>query len=843
MNKARFAIVLGSILLFVTAAVYISRTAVLPMAESPNDALSAQAEQSFGQLPLLFVENRGHWEEQVAYAVQGSDKMVYFTAEGVTFALTAPVVGDEDEKDGRERYISRSLSVKPVRSERWVVKLDFVGANAGVRPVGEEGDAAVISYFKGQPDEWNTGLPTFRRLVYRDLWPGIDLVYEGTVNRLKYHFVVHPGADPNLIRLAYRGASSVSLNDAGQLVVETPLGSFEDDTPVAYQEVDGERVLVDMGYVLETAEGDSRPYRFEVGEYDGERPLILDPAVFVYAGYIGGTGSEIPYSIAVDESGNAYITGGTSSDESTFPVEVGPDLTFNGVEDIFVVKINSLGTELIYAGYIGGSGDEHGAGIVVDESGNAYITGHTRSNEITFPVTVGPDLTHNGGNDAFVAKLDPTGTNLAFAGYIGGDDDEEGTQLATDEVGNVYISGWTESHEDTFPVLVGPDLTYNGSDFGDAFVTKVNADGTGLVYSGYIGGNEWEQAWGIAVDDAGSAYISGFTYSTESTFPVVVGPDLTFNGGSDAFVAKVNAAGTGLVYSGYIGGSEFDSAFRIALDDSGNAYLAGDTGSDEGTFPVIVGPDLTYNGDGDAFVAKVNTAGTELVYAGYVGGNEGDTGTGIAVDGDGNAYITGITLSDELSFPVTGGPDLTFNGDDDTFVAKVNPSGTGLVYAGYIGGDGVDWGIGIAVDGAGNAYVVGSTESNETTFPVTVGPDLTYNGGGDAFVAKIALVEAPVGINIDGPETGLAGTAYVFTATTAPITTTLPLTYSWLVTGQPPVTHSGGLTDTAVFTWNITGTQLITVTAWNAAGAVTDTHVVTLHAPVSAVYLPVILKP
>jgi hypothetical protein len=235
MNKARFAIVLGSILLFVTAAVYISRTAVLPMAESPNDALSAQAEQSFGQLPLLFVENRGHWEEQVAYAVQGSDKMVYFTAEGVTFALTAPVVGDEDEKDGRERYISRSLSVKPVRSERWVVKLDFVGANAGVRPVGEEGDAAVISYFKGQPDEWNTGLPTFRRLVYRDLWPGIDLVYEGTVNRLKYHFVVHPGADPNLIRLAYRGASSVSLNDAGQLVVETPLGSFEDDTPVAYQ--------------------------------------------------------------------------------------------------------------------------------------------------------------------------------------------------------------------------------------------------------------------------------------------------------------------------------------------------------------------------------------------------------------------------------------------------------------------------------------------------------------------------------------------------------------------------------------------------------------------------------
>jgi hypothetical protein len=269
-------------------------------------------------------------------------------------------------------------------------------------------------------------------------------------------------------------------------------------------------------------------------------------------------------------------------------------------------------------------------------------------------------------------------------------------------------------------------------------VAKVNAAGTALVYAGYIGGSGDDFGFGIAVDSSGNAYVTGNTESSETTFPVTVGPDLTFNGAVDAFVAKVNAAGTALVYCGYVGGSGQDFGYGIAVDSSGNAYLTGYTFSTEATFPVAVGPDLTYNGGhADAFVAKVNAAGTALVYCGYIGGSGDDLGFGIAVDSSDNAYVTGFTDSSEATFPATVGPDLTYNGGEDAFVAKVNAAGTALVYAGYIGGNGEDHGYGIAVDTLGNAYVTGFTFSSTSTFPVTVGPDRIHKPGGDTFVAKI----------------------------------------------------------------------------------------------------------
>ena len=317
-----------------------------------------------------------------------------------------------------------------------------------------------------------------------------------------------------------------------------------------------------------------------------------------------------------------------------------------------------------------------------------------------------------------------------------------------DSTGNAYVTGFTDSTEATFPVTVGPDLTYNGGVL-DAFVAKVNASGAALNYAGYIGGSGSDQGFGIAVDSTGNAYVTGATFSSEATFPVTVGPDLTFNGIFDAFVAKVNPAGTALDYAGYIGGSDGDVGFGIAVDSTGNAYITGEAESSEATFPVTVGPDLTFNGDFDAFVAKVNASGTALDYAGYIGGSGDDRSYGIAVDSTGNAYVTGRTTSSEGTFPVTVRPDLTFNGDFDAFVAKVNPMGTALLYAGYIGGSRSEtlFGGDIAVDSTGNAYVTGGAFSTEGTFPVTVGPDLTFNGGGqfggDAFVAKIG--DEPLG--------------------------------------------------------------------------------------------------
>jgi hypothetical protein len=341
---------------------------------------------------------------------------------------------------------------------------------------------------------------------------------------------------------------------------------------------------------------------------------------------------------------------------------------------------------LLYAGFLGGSGNEGGYGIAVDASGNAYVTGWTYSSD--FPAVVGPDLSYNGNGDAFVAKVNPSGTALVYAGFLGGSNYDLGYDIAVDASGSAYVTGWTYSSD--FPAVVGPDLSYNGD--WDAFVAKVNPSGTALVYAGFLGGWGQDLGYDIAVDASGSAYVTGETLSSD--FPAVVGPDTSYNGSFDAFVAKVNPDGTALVYAGFLGGSGADWGRGIAVDASGNAYVTGGTWSRD--FPAVVGPDTSHNGYGDAFVAKVNPDGTALVYAGFLGGSGNDGGEGIAVDASGSAYVTGETSSSD--FPAVVGPDTSHNGDWDAFVAKVNPSGTALVYAGFLGGSGDDMGVGIAVD-------------------------------------------------------------------------------------------------------------------------------------------------
>ena len=694
------------------------------------------------KLPLYFIENRGQADDRVAFYIQSPKGIVYFTPTGVTFVLTGPDI-KETSPGVPEVRAATWTPEQPMTDKRWIVKLDFVGANPSARPAGRDLTSAVVSYFKGPKEEWKTGLPTYGSVVYENLWPGIDLVYTGEEGRLKATYVVKPEADPGMIRLAYRGPEEVAVTEEGRLRVSTPLGGFEEERPYTYQEIGGKRLEVATTYSLQTGtDAGEFVYGFRVEGYDRSKALVIDPAILSYCGYIGGSGSDVGYGIAVDSSGNAYVTGYTGSTESDFSVTGGPDLTYNsGGTDAFVAKVNAAGTALVYCGYIGGSGSDYGRGIAVDSSGNAYVTGYTDSTESNFPVTGGPDLTYNGGTDAFVAKVNAAGTALVYCGYIGGSGDDRGYGIAVDSSGNAYVTGSTSSTESDFPVTGGPDLTHNGPAFGyDAFVAKVNAAGTALTYCGYIGGSGTDYGYGIAVDSAGNAYVTGYTSSTAATFPVTGGPDLTHNGSTDAFVAKVNSSGAALVYCGYIGGSSNDRGYGIAVDSSGNAYVTGYTSSTAATFPVTGGPDLTHNGSTDAFVAKVNSSGTALVYCGYIGGSGDDQGYGIAVDSAGNAYVTGYTYSTQTTFPVTGGPDLTHNGasfDYDAFVAKVNAAGTALIYCGYIGGSSTDYGYGIAVDSAGNAYVTGSTTSTETTFPVTSGPDLIHNGGTDAFVAKI----------------------------------------------------------------------------------------------------------
>lgn len=679
--------------------------------DSVNSKLRIQ--QALAKLPLYFVENRGQLNTQFSYYLHGRETSVYFADDGLMIALA-----------GRGKM-----------PERWAVKLEFIGANPDVEPAGQDRTAAAISYFKGPRHQWKTGLATYSSVLYSGLWTGIDLRFSGTADRLKYEYVVQPGARVESIRLRYRGAERLHVDEAGRLEVHTPVGRFHDERPYAYQEVDGRQVEVPAAYEL-----DGHGYGFRLGEYDRSRPLVLDPAILVYAGFIGGAGDEAGLGIAVDNEGNAYVAGVARLPEPGFPAAVGPDLSFNGGdEDAFVAKVNAAGTELVYAGYIGGAGLDEAYGIAVDKAGNAYVAGYSGSGEATFPVTGGPDLTYGGGDDAFVAKVNAEGTALIYCGCIGGISFDYAYGVAVDGEGNAYVAGYTGSSEATFPVMVGPDLTYNGGDH-DGFVAKINAEGTALVYAGYIGGaGLLDRCQGIAVDASGAAYVVGRTTSNEASFPVIMGPDLTFNGSTDAFVAKVNPEGTALVYAGYIGGGGNDQGFGIAVDAAGAAYVTGwATSTAVQGFPVLVGPNLIHNGGNDAFVAKVNPEGSALVYAGYIGGSGNDQCNGIAVDAAGNAYVAGVTTSSESTFPATGGPDLTHNGDGDVFIAMVNAEGSALQYAGYIGGQAYEQARGLALDCAGSVYLTGRTFSTESTFPAIGGPDLTHNGGGtDAFVAKV----------------------------------------------------------------------------------------------------------
>ncbi len=735
-----------------------------PRAHPPNIV------RALDELPLYFVENRGQSDARASHYIVGKDKTIFFTPQGVSFVLNAPPAARAKAADGAEL------------PARWTVALDFLGANP-VAPMGLNQTRAVISHFRGQPDAWNTGMATYAGLRYTNLWPGIGLDYAGARGRLKYTFNVEPGADPGNIQLAYRGAESVQLSEAGGLAISTPVGKFDDSAPIAWQVIDSRQVDVPVRFILEPGK-DSTVVRFALGDYDPAQALIIDPAVLVYAGFIGGSGQEggtsgPTHGIAIDSAGNAYVVGTTNSSEATFPASVGPDLTHNGVADVFVAKINSTGTALLYAGYIGGLTANAGYAIAVDSSGAAYVTGSTFGSGTTqfgFPQIIGPSLTVGGGEDAFVAKINPGGTALDYCGYIGGSGADLGYGIAVDSTGAAYVTGYTASTEATLPVTVGPDLTYNGGAH-DVFVAKVNPAGTGFDYLGYLGGSGDDIGRAIALDGANAAYVTGSVGpAIGGPFPVTAGSlDTTYNGGTtDAFVAKISAAGTSLDYSGYLGGSGADSGNGIAVDNAGAAYVTGDTTSNETTFPITAGSlDTTFNGIAgtvDAFIAKVNPAGAALVYAGYIGGNGNDFGYGIAVDGTGAAYITGSTTSSETTFPEIEGPDLTFNGGTDAFVAKITASGNAFVYAGYIGGSATDIGWSIAVNNVGDAFISGRACSSEASFPVTAGPDLTYNGACDDFVAKVNFTPTPT------PNINVVPTAVDFGAVSAGANTTQTIT-------------------------------------------------------------------
>ena len=686
---------------------------------STASATKQQALAAYAKLPLAFIANAGQTDARVRYSAQGAGFSVFLTRREAMLSLQRP---------GKQR-----------RGRGVALALRFVGSNRNVAIRGERPGPGSVNYLLGNdPAEWRTGARTYERVVYRNLWPSVDMVFAGQNGELKYEFLVRAGARVRDIRLAYGGAKRLSLDRQGNLRIDTSLGVLTDTRPLSYQLVAGKRVPVRSSFALDRR---GTGYGFALGRgYDRRYPLVIDPHL-AYSTYLGGVSEDWGSSIAVDAAGSPYVTGYTIS--SDFPTTAGAfDTTFNGSGDAFVTKLDASGTALVYSTYLGGSGEDHGNAITLDATGSAYLTGSTSSAD--FPTTPGAfDTTFNGDGDALVMKLDASGAELGYSNYLGASGDDRGSGIAVDGVGSAYVTGVTGCPPpppdrprtcSDFPTTPGAfDTTLNG--YLDAFVTKFDASGAALVYSSYLGGSRNDSGAGIAVDGVGNAYLTGRTGS--GNFPTTAGAfSTTINGDSDAFVTKLNASGDALVYSSYLGGRGFggESGYGIALDAAGSAYVTGYTISSD--FPTTAGAfDTTFNGFLDAFVTKFDASGAALVYSSYLGGNDstGDFGYGIAVDGAGSAYVTGYTGSSD--FPTTADAfDTTLDGPDDAFVTKLDASGAGLVYSSYLGGSDGDYGYGIALDAAGSAYVTGYTISSD--FPTTAGAfDTTLNGSGDAFAA------------------------------------------------------------------------------------------------------------
>ncbi|MDA8306865.1 MAG: SBBP repeat-containing protein [Deltaproteobacteria bacterium] len=715
---------------------------------SPNPCVSktsARVLETYGRLPLYFIANRGQVNKKAAFYETGPGHATFFTRKGIVLSLRRM---DRNIKRVRREAVrpqalsaqSSARSAAGLRSSYLGIRM--LGINKGVQIVPEDTQPGKVNYFIGNdPRKWRTNIPTYGAVLYRKVYPGIDVKFYGNNRRLEYDIIVRPGANPSKVKFQYSGARDVRVTATGDLSIELNDGRLVFKKPGVYQELNGRRVFRQGKFevrqdkpatgVFNTSDKTAstgaklRTFTcsFEVGAYDRKIPLVIDPQL-VYSTYLGGNGDDEVYGLAVDGNGNAYLTGMTTSTD--FPASNGFQSTYGaGGCDAFVTEIAAGGKSVVYSTYLGGSGDDELNAISLDSTGNAYVAGWTDSTD--FPVNNAIQSVNGGGCDAVVTEIAAGGKSLVYSTYLGGSVDQEAYGIAVDEKGNAYVTGVTSSID--FPVNNGLQSTYGGGGC-DAFVTEIAAAGKGLVYSTYLGGSGDDEAYSIAVDSSGNAYVAGLTGSTD--FPVNNALQSVNGGGCDAFVTEIAAGGKSLVYSTYLGGSGDDEASGIAVDSSGNAYVTGTTVSAD--FPTHNAIQSTYGADSDAFVTEIAAAGQSLVYSTFLGGSRDDSGNCIAVDGSGNTYVTGTTLSTD--FRVNNALQSVNGGGYDAVVTEIEAGGKSLVYSTFLGGSGDDEAWAISVDGSGNAYVAGWTAS--TDLPTANALQPAFGGSDDdAFLTEI----------------------------------------------------------------------------------------------------------
>jgi hypothetical protein len=744
----------------------------------------------FGNLPLSFEPNRGQTDSPVKFLSRGRGYQIFLTPSETVLSLRTPGRTDSKGKNRNERAD--------------VLRMRLLGARPAAL-AGQDKLPGISNYFIGKdPARWHTRIPNYRRVVAPQVYPGIDLVYYGQGKQLEYDFVLAPGADPRAIRFAIETGNSkteprnLRIESEGDLVIALEGGEVRFHQPHVYQEKPGSsgRQLVQGRYVLHAR----NRVGFEIGAYDKSLPLVIDP-VLSYSTYLGGSEIDFANAIAVGSDGTAFNAGETDSLDfpTAHPLQPNMGGPVDFPNDAFVAKLSADGSTVLYATYLGGGRQERANGIAVDTFGNAYVTGTTISQD--FPGSIGAadpncgndgrcDATTNNGfvkSDAFATKLNPEGSALVYSTYIthpgppvldqNGDPvldaqgqpiffgaNDLGYAIAVDLNGNAYVVGTT----DVSFIPYGP---YNGAG-NDSFLVKISASGSAFLYFADFGGDSEDQAYGVAVDGAGNAYVTGITYS--ANFPVTASAfQGALGGDADAFLIKVDptqANAASLLYASYLGGSQRDAGNGIAVEAGGMAYLAGVTNSMD--FPATAGAcDLGAGTcQGDAFIAKLDatqTGAASRIYSTYLGGSGADTGTSIAIDSATNAYLTGFTNSSS-DFPTQGVPFQAEyrGGNTDAFVLKLDPAGANLVYSSYLGGSNAETGKGIAVDVNSNAYVAGQTCSVD--FPTARPLQMAPGGNCDAFVAKVR-----VGPDIDISTASLTFGAQAVGTTSDPQTITI----------------------------------------------------------------------
>ncbi|MEO8426346.1 MAG: SBBP repeat-containing protein [Verrucomicrobiota bacterium] len=667
--------------------------------------------RAFGELPLSFEANQGTAADK-QFQARGQGYLLSLAPNEAVLTLrtAAEQNGWKNENAGEPFPNIPKLTCATVR-------MKLIGANscATAEPLNKlEGK---INYFLGNdPAKWRTNISTYAKVKFQEVYPGVDWICYGNQRQFEYDFVVAPGADPNAIVLRVEGASQLEVAASGELVIETQAGEIRQHKPIIYQQVDGAKRRVPGGY----QQIDRQTVCFQVGQYDATKPLVIDP-ILVYSILVGADNEvDVGMSIAVDSAGNAYIFGQAARTNDV------------PTTDIFITKLKPDGTGIVYGTYLGGGDVELAGGIAVDEGGNAYVTGTTKSAD--FPTSLPMQSKLRGPTDAFVCKLNPAGNGFVFSTYLGGDASvipagtgaELGTGIAVDLSENIYVTGTTSSQnfgsratKAGFPpssTRFQPAL--NGQ--SDAYVAKLTPDGSAFEAWTYLGGSGPDLSLAISVDSQANIVVIGSTPSDD--FPTQNPAQAGYGGGrSDMFVAKLNESCTALVFGSYLGGSNEEATATttglsigagVAIDFDDNIYVAADTTSAD--FPVKGALQPTLRGASDGFVTKFNPQGA-FIYSTFLGGSGDDGCLGVAVDRLSNVYVTGGTLSTD--FPTVNPLQAAPAGQIDGFVTMLDPTGSALVFSTYFGADGASFGNAIATDTFGSVYVTGFTSS--TNFPNT----------------------------------------------------------------------------------------------------------------------------